>query len=383
MRFLHTGDWHVGRSLRGRSRAEEHRAVLSEIAGVARESKVDIVLVAGDLFDTASPGPESEEIVYRALLDLAETSEWVVVIAGNHDNPRRLEAVEPLMRLTNIRVLAKLARPGEGGVVTLQTKVGAARIALLPFLSQRAIVKADDLMIREGSAHASLYAERAERIVAWLSADAPPPKTVNLLLAHAMVHGGVLGGGERSAHTIFEYSIPTTAFPSSLHYVALGHLHRAQKLPGACPIWYAGSPLQLDFGEVRDVKSVNIIEAEPGLPATVEMIPLRSGRRLRRVRTTMKDLVRLSSEVGDDYLRVELDEPPSPGLADKVREILENAVDVAVVHRQRDEEKPDPAPRLGRSPQELFAEYLRERDEDEPRLRALFDELLDEVHAPG
>jgi exonuclease SbcD len=113
------------------------------------------------------------------------------------------------------------------------------------------------------------------------------------------------------------------------------------------------------------------------------MIPLRSGRRLRRVRTTMKDLVRLSSEVGDDYLRVELDEPPSPGLADKVREILENAVDVAVVHRQRDEEKPDPAPRLGRSPQELFAEYLRERDEDEPRLRALFDELLDEVHAPG
>jgi exonuclease SbcD len=206
---------------------------------------------------------------------------------------------------------------------------------------------------------------------------------VNLLLAHAMVHGGVLGGGERSAHTIFEYSIPTTAFPSSLHYVALGHLHRAQKLPGACPIWYAGSPLQLDFGEVRDVKSVNVIEAEPGMPATVEVIPLGSGRRLRHLRTTMKDLERLSSEVGDDYLRVELDESPSPGLADKVREILKNAVDVSVVHRRRDDEKEVPAPRLGRSPQELFAEYLRERGEDEPRLRALFDELLDEVHAPG
>jgi exonuclease SbcD len=384
MRFLHTGDWHVGRSLRGRSRASEHRSVLSEIADIARASKVDVVLVAGDLFDTASPGPESEEIVYRALLDLAERSEWVVVIAGNHDNPRRLEAVEPLMRLTNIRVLAKVARPDDGGVVTLQTKVGAARIALLPFLSQRAIVKADDLMTREGSAQASLYAERACRIVARLSADAPPPKTVNLLLAHAMVHGGVLGGGERSAHTIFEYSIPTTAFLSSLHYVALGHLHRAQKLPGACPIWYAGSPLQLDFGEVSDVKSVNIVEAEPGLPATVEVIPLRSGRRLRRVRTTLKDLERLTSEVADDYLRVELDESPSPGLADKVREILPNAVDVTITHRRRDDEKEETSPpRLGRSPRDLFAEYLRERGEDEPRLRALFDELLDEVHAPG
>jgi exonuclease SbcD len=382
MRFLHTGDWHVGRSLRGRSRAEEHRAVLAEIARIARDAKVDIVLVAGDLFDTASPGPESEEIVYRALLDLAETSEWVVVIAGNHDNPRRLDAVEPLMRLTNIRVLAKVARPGEGGVVTLQTKVGAARIALLPFLSQKAIVKADELMTLEGSVHASIYAERAERIVGWLSADAPPPRTVNLLLAHAMVHGGVLGGGERSAHTIFEYSIPTTAFPSSLHYVALGHLHRAQKLAGACPIWYAGSPLQLDFGETSDVKSVNVVEAEPETPAAVEVIPLRAGRRLRNVRAAMKDLAVLASDVGDDYLRVELDESPSPGLADKVRELLPNAVDVAVVPRRRDE-KPEPAPRRGRSPRELFAEYLGERGEDDPRLRSLFDELLDEVHAPG
>ncbi|HEY7700204.1 MAG TPA: exonuclease subunit SbcD, partial [Vicinamibacteria bacterium] len=128
MRFLHTGDWHVGKTLRGRSRAEEHRQVLAEVAAVARDRKVEIILVAGDLFDGAAPAPEAEEIVYRALLDLSRASEWVLVIAGNHDNPRRLEAVEPLMRLTNIRVLARPARPSEGGVLTLQTKVGAASI---------------------------------------------------------------------------------------------------------------------------------------------------------------------------------------------------------------------------------------------------------------
>ncbi len=381
MRFLHTGDWHVGKTLRGKSRAEEHREVLAEIAALTRDRKVDIVLVAGDLFDGAAPGPEAEEIVYRALLDLSRASEWVVVISGNHDNPRRLEAVEPLMRLTNIRVLAKPARPSEGGVLTLQTKVGAASIALLPFLSQRSIVKADDLMAREAAQHQGDYAERATRVIAELCALPPPPKTVNLLLAHAMVHGGVLGGGERLAHTIFEYSIPATAFPGSLHYAALGHLHRSQRLPAACPAWYSGSPLQLDFGETEDVKSVNLIEAEPDTPAEVEVVPLRSGRRLRRVKGTLSEIERLASEVGDEFLRVEVATAPAPGLADKVREILPNAVDV-VIAGPRTAEGPEPAPRLGRSPRALFAEYLKEKSSDDPRVRALFDELLDEVHAP-
>ena len=381
MRFLHTGDWHVGKTLRGRSRAEEHRQVLAEIAAIARDRKVDIVLVAGDLFDGAAPGPEAEEIVYRALLDLSRASEWVVTISGNHDNPRRLEAVEPLMRLTNIRVLSKPARPSSGGVLTLQTKAGAATIALLPFLSQRSIVKADDLMAKEASQHAGDYAERATRVIEHLCA-APSPSTVHILLAHAMVHGGVLGGGERQAHTVFEYSIPATAFPGSLHYAALGHLHRAQKLPSACPAWYSGSPLQLDFGETGDVKSVNVIEAEPDTPAGVEVVPLSSGRRLRRVKATLDEIERLAPELGDAYLRVEVSAAPTPGLADKVRAILPNAVDVVIAGRSRETEEPRPERNLGRSPRELFTEYLKERGADDARVRALFDELLDEVHAP-
>ena len=390
MRFLHTGDWHVGKTLRGRSRADEHRAVLNEITELARDQKVDIALVAGDLFDSASPTAESEEIVYGALLELAHASEWVVVISGNHDNPRRLAAVEPLMRLTNIRVLPSLALPEDGGVIVLQTKVGDARIAMLPFLSQRLIVKADDLMMRDAFEHIGSYAERAHRIIQALcpdkidNTDKAPPQTVDILLAHAMVHGGVMGGGERQAHTIFEYSIPTTAFPSSLHYTALGHLHRAQKLPAACPVWYSGSPLQLDFGETHDAKSVNIVDAEPGVPATVASLPLTAGRRLRHVKTTMEKLIEVAAEAGDDYLRVEIDAPPAPGLADQVRERLPNAVDVQVSKRHPKHDDTDRArpTRIGRSPRELFHEYLSERGEDDAQLKALFDELLEEVYAP-
>lgn len=383
MRFLHTGDWHVGKTLRGRSRADEHRGVLKEITELARDEKVDIALVAGDLFDSASPTPESEEIVYGALLELARASEWVVVISGNHDNPRRLAAVEPLMRLTNIRVLPAVALPEDGGVIVLQTKAGDARIAMLPFLSQRLIVKADDLMMRDTFEHVGSYAERAHRIIQSLCPDRKAEQTVDILLAHAMVHGGVLGGGERQAHTIFEYSIPTTAFPSSLQYTALGHLHRAQKLPAACPTWYAGSPLQLDFGETRDAKSVNIVDAEPGAPATVRSAPLSAGRRLRHVKTTMEKLMEVAAEAGDDYLRVVIDAPPTPGLADQVRERIPNAVDVQISHRDSKQDDPDRAPptRIGRSPRELFHEYLSERGEDDARLKALFDELLEEVYA--
>jgi exonuclease SbcD len=237
--------------------------------------------------------------------------------------------------------------------------------------------------MRDAFEHVGSYAERAARIIQTLCADQATPETVDILLAHAMVHGGKMGGGEREAHTIFEYSIPTTAFPSSLHYAALGHLHRAQKLPGACPIWYAGSPLQLDFGETRDDKSVNVVDAEPGTPATVETVPLAAGRRLRYVKTTMEGLIEVAAEAGDDYLRVEIDAPPAPGLADQVRERLPNAVDVQLSHHRSPGGDEDARPiRIGRSPRELFYEYLSDRGEDDPRLKKLFDELLEEVYAP-
>ncbi len=153
MKILHTSDWHVGRTIRGRSRAEEHRAVLDEIAGLAATEAVDLVLVAGDLFDLVAPSAESEEIVFRALLDLAGIAP-VVIVAGNHDHPRRLEAVAPLLELGRVRVGATLRRPDEGGVVRVETSSGqTARIALIPFVSQRAIVSADDLMELDPDQH--------------------------------------------------------------------------------------------------------------------------------------------------------------------------------------------------------------------------------------
>jgi exonuclease SbcD len=382
LRFLHTADWHVGKTLRGHNRTEEHRAVLEEIVAIAEDQTIDIVLVAGDLFDSAAPSPEAEKVVYNALLGLAKVAEHVLVIPGNHDNPRRLEAVQPLLKLTNVHVSPILVRPEDGGVITIETKGGeSAQVAFFPFLSQRGIIRAQELMEKDAAEHSQAYAERATRIIARLC-EGFSSDTVNIFMGHAMLQNGVLGGGERQAHTIFEYGIPTLAFPSTLHYAALGHLHRAQKLAGACPIWFSGSPLQLDFSETEDSKSVNIIEAEPGLPAQVESHPLQSGRHLRTVRGTPEVLAARTEEFGDDYLRVEVDSAPFPGLADQIREMFPNVIDVRILAQKADsKETPDKGPRLGRSPQDLFTEYLKERGEDNDELKVLFSELLEEVYA--
>ena len=171
MRILHTGDWHVGKGIAGTPRTVEHQTVLAEIAEVAHEQAVDLILVAGDLFDTASPSPEAERIVYRALLDLGGLAP-VVVVPGNHDNERRLDAVAPLFESAgvNIRSFATNLAPLE-----ITTSSGElARIATIPWLSQRHIVKADQLMGLQAVEHGGIYRERLRR-----SSRPLPPASIN------------------------------------------------------------------------------------------------------------------------------------------------------------------------------------------------------------
>ena len=385
MRLLHTSDWHVGKAIRGRSRADEHQAVLGEIAGVAERESVDLVVVAGDLFDTATPTPEAERIVYRALLDLAAGGRPVVVVAGNHDSAQRLAAVAPLSEASGIHVASAIRPPGDGGVLTVEVGSELAQLALLPFPSQRYVVTADLLLSGDAADAHAAYADRVVRILRTLT-DGFRADTVNLVVGHLMVMGGTMGGGERGAHTVFDYWVPATAFPGTTQYVALGHLHRPQQLAGPAPLHYCGSPLQLDFGETANEPQVNVVDIRPGLPADVRGVALRTGRRLRTIRGTLVDVLAAAGAAtapddpdGRDHLRVVLDEPARAGLADEVRERLPDAVEVVLAPRDGDERRRVADPdRLRRTPHDLFAEYLRERDVDDDRLLALFDDLVDE-----
>ena len=340
--------------------------------GLANDHEVDLTLVAGDVFDSASPTPAAEQIVWRCLLDLSEIAP-VLVVAGNHDNPARLDAIAPLLERAGVVVVGSPRSPSDGGVVTIEDL--GVKVAMLPFVSQRSIVRAEDIMGSDPDQHAGQYEDRMRRVVEALTAEMTTD-TVNVLLSHLTVYGALAGGGERTAH-IFGYAVPSTLFPGHISYVALGHLHRQQKMPHSSPVWYSGSPLQLDFGEVADQKGALLVKADPGRPASVEELPLDSGRKLVELAGTLEQVLGRADEVGDAYVKVVLRESARVGLADEVRSVIPDAVEVVL--DSPTERRAETDERQSLDPAEAFARYLADKDAADPRVEALFAELMDEA----
>jgi exonuclease SbcD len=384
VRFLHTSDWHVGKVLKGRPRHDEHARVLAEIVEVAGREQVDAVLIAGDLYDTSAPTPEAQRLVVHALLRLRAVGGEVLLVAGNHDNAATFDAYRPLMAAAGISVLGQARPPADGGLVTFTARSTGepARVALLPFVSQRYAVRAAELVARTPMEQALGYDQRVRDMIAALTAGFDDA-AVNLVLAHLTVTGGVFGGGERPAQSVFEYHVPATAFPATATYVALGHLHRRQSLPSHCPVHYSGSPISVDFGDQDNAPCVVVGDAAPGLPPRVRDVPLATATPLRTLRGTVADLrrqVAADPELVEAWLRVFVCEPARAGLREEVVTALPNAVDVRI-----DPEMAKPvhstvrSARATRTPAQLFADYLATEAVDDARLGTLFDELHDVV----
>jgi DNA repair protein SbcD/Mre11 len=384
VKILHTSDWHVGKVLKGRDRFDEHEAVLRSIIQAARDQDVDLVLISGDLFETSVPSPKAQGLVMRALLALRADGRQVVAIAGNHDNASLLDGVyRPVLGELGLHVLGTPKTPASGGTLRLTTRNGEqATVAAMPFLSQRYAVRAAELLLHESAEHALDYARRVAAIVGALTAQFTPD-TVNVVMAHATLLGGRRGGGERDVQTAFEYEVPSSIFPSSAHYVALGHLHRQQEIPAPCPAFYSGSPLAVDFGEEANEPGALIVTAAPGMRADARRVNIAGGRKLRTLRGSLDQVIAEGEQAGDAYLRVILAESARAGLGDLVREKLPNALEVQLdeVHRPRpgthgDSDKPS---RAGRTPLQLFGDYLTEQNVADDRVERMFAELLDEM----
>ena len=148
MKFLHTSDWHVGKTLKGRNRLDEQRAVIAQIIGIAREHQPDAVLIAGDLYDASAPSADAQQLVVQALLALRDTGAQVIAIAGNHDSAATFDAYRPLMGAVGITFVGSVRTADRGGVVSFNARSTGERVnvAVLPFLSQRYAVRAAQLI---------------------------------------------------------------------------------------------------------------------------------------------------------------------------------------------------------------------------------------------
>jgi len=379
--LLHTADWHVGRAIRGRSRAAEFEGALGEVVGIARQENVDAVLVAGDIYDHRSPAPEADALVFEALVRLHEASIPVVAISGNHDSAVRLDALAKLLRPIGVSVVPRVAPPDRGSLVEVESKDGseAALVACVPFVPERRFGDAAALFRATEDWYLS-YAEGMGQLVAAMTEGFRADR-VNVLMAHLFTHGAIPGGGEHQVTIGIEYAVSPSRLPATASYIALGHVHRPQSVRGApSPTRYAGSLLQLDFGEREQTKSVAIVEVSPGKPAKIREVALSAGRRLLDIEGTFDEVVAQGEQLDDAYLRVFVQtDGPVPGIAERLRDALPNAVDVSLRYERA--EQPDGGlPLSSLRPRDQFLSYYRREhalEEVPDDLMRAFDEVFE------
>jgi DNA repair protein SbcD/Mre11 len=382
VKILHTSDWHVGKVLKGASRNDEHIAVLADVVAIARAEQPDLVIVAGDLFDTGAPTPDATRLVTRALSALRGTGAHVIAIGGNHDNGAALDALRVWADAAGITLRGTVRDRAADHVITGVTAGGEAwRVVALPFLSQRFAIRATEMFELTAAEANQTYADHVGRLVKALTADAGAD-TVNIVTAHLTVVGGKLGGGERDAHTIQAYAVPSTIFPASTHYVALGHLHRRQSVVAPCPVHYSGSPLAIDFGEEENTPSVTIVEVTATTAARTRDVPIGASVPLRTVAGTLDELANLTDDGA--WLRVYVRERPRAGLRETVQEMLPRALEVRIdpeMLAEVDPSKTRAKRPTERTPAEMFSDYLTAQGHADPDVAALFDTIYAEMEA--
>ena len=346
MRVLHTSDWHLGTTL-GRVRREaDHDVVLDEIAAIAAQGELDLVVHTGDVFDHARPGVEELHRAFEALARLAALAP-VVVIAGNHDSSDLFEVLDRVVGMTarlagdasahRIRFVGHARPAGRGGVLTFPGGAGSegqeARLAVLPFVHPNALVRSFDLPAERWNGSYTDGVGLVEANLAdGLTTGFDPTRHVALFAAHLHVGGAVWSGSERKVHVADDYATKVDHLPTA-SYAAFGHIHRPQELPGAVGR-YAGSPIPIDFGELGEAKSVVVLDAPPGRRARPEVVPLSGGRPLVRLAGTLEEVAAKADPASTGIHQVIVDvEAPVPDLAEQIARLLPKATLHSVVER--------------------------------------------------
>ena len=291
MRVLHTSDWHIGRTLYGRKRYDEFEAFLSWLSDTVRETGADVLLVAGDVFDTTAPSNRAQELYYRFLCRVAGSScRHVVIIAGNHDSPSFLNAPKELLKALNVHVIGSATDAPEDEVLLLCGEQGDPEmiVCAVPYLRDRDIRVAEagesiedkDVKLVEGiRSHYSAIAAVAGQKKAASGRDIPVVATGHLFAAGCRT---IEGDGVRELYVGSLAHVTSKIIPDGFSYLALGHLHVPQKVSGSETMRYSGSPLPMGFGEAQQQKSVCLVDFE-GASASVALIDVPVFQRLERI----------------------------------------------------------------------------------------------------
>ena len=378
MRWLHTADWHLGRIFHGVHLTDDQAHLLRQVVDLAREGRVDAVLVCGDIYDRAVPPPEAvallDEVLSRLVLDLEVP---VLLISGNHDSPQRIGFASRVLSRQGLHAAGQVAL--DPPAITLEDRHGPVRFHPLPY--------AEPALVREllPPDRRDAVRDHDSAMAARLAALKPTTERRSVLMVHGVVLGAEASESERPLATGEAGNIAPERF-DALGYVALGHLHRPQAvIPGR--VEYPGSIYKYSFAEAAQTKSVNLVEMDREGRCQVERVALSPRRDVRRVEGTLEQLLREpdGSSSRDDYLMVTLlDREPILDAMGRLHAVYPN-----VLHVERPRQVPE-VPEHGRSatPErrlgelELFSAFFAQVTGEtltDPQARA-FSEVVDRLH---
>ena len=297
MRILHSSDWHLGKNLEQYSRLDEQEEFLQEFIEIVENNNIDLVLIAGDIYDNGNPPARAEKMFYSALRSITRSGKTaVLVVAGNHDNPDRLVAASPLAYAHGIILLgepksvARIGNFGEFGTdskcdfdilesgegyLELSIRGEKAVIITLPYPSEKRLNEVLTMEINDEDRQKS-YSDRIGELFESLSSKYRDD-TINLAVSHLYAMGGEESGSERSIQLGGSLSVSPLKFPKNAQYCALGHLHRPQKVPGTKgKIRYSGSPIQYSKSEINYSKGAFLVDVKVGEEAEISDIKFRN-----------------------------------------------------------------------------------------------------------
>ena len=311
MRLLHTSDWHIGRTLHGTDLLAQQEQVLGALAEVVAAEGVDVVLVAGDVYDRAVPSADATGVLSRVVARLRRAGAVVVLTPGNHDSARRLGAFSELLAAGGLHVRSETPQLDEP--VLLADEHGEVAIYGLPFLEPE--VARFELGLPAARSHEAVLAEAMDRVRADLFLR---PGARSVVLAHAFVGGGQPSDSERDISVGGVDLVPAGVF-DGVDYVALGHLHRPQTLTPR--LRYSGSPLAYSFGEAGQQKQAWLIDLDATGLADVRPVPLPTPRSLSMLTGELEELLQDPAHDGltGHFVSARLTDPVRP--ADPMRRL--------------------------------------------------------------
>ncbi|NCC50050.1 MAG: exonuclease subunit SbcD [Spartobacteria bacterium] len=345
MKILHTSDWHLGRSLHGRKRYDEFEAFLDWLAKTIEDEGIDVLLVAGDIFDTSTPSNRAQELYYRFLCRVANSCcRHVVVTGGNHDSPTFLNAPKELLRVLNVHVVGAMTGALEDEVIVINNDAQPeAIVCAVPYLRDRDIrtveagesIEDKNAKIVEGvkNHYAQVVAiaeQKRDELLKKSAINNQQSKIPIIAMGHLFTDGGktIVGDGVRELYVGSLAHVGVDVFPPSVDYLAMGHLHVPQVIGEAQHMRYSGSPIPIGFGEATQEKQVVVVDfGSDNEKSTIKTLPVPRFQQMERIAGSLEDIqdkINTLNKAGSTaWLEIEYKDSAVVG---NLRELLDEAL---------------------------------------------------------